>query len=713
MIQKWKEMSSKRQRSIVLGVLGAIILIMGIGYAAFSSQLNITGTSNITSNWDIRITNIKTTELEGATNAVEPSYDNTNGLYASFHTSLKSPGDYALYTVTIENRGNIDARIEKINTYYEENEYISFTLTGLNKGDVIKGGETKELEVKVLFNDEITSIDGDISIDLDVSIDVAQDSDNPLPADEHYLIYDYSANGGESSNAVNNYVAEGSNVNLSYTATKTGYEFMGWNTNKEATNGLDSLSMPASNTTLYAIFRLIDTTPPVIENVSTSSTTNSITVVTTASEDIGEITKYEYKIDENEYVEGSNTYTFTGLTQGTSHKIKVKVTNSEGLVSESEEKEVSTSVLNKPAFSEVETDNGKTITIIYPEGEGLTYEYQKDSGNWTTASQKQEVEFTESGILVARVSDGTNTESASHNIEIKKDSAGSDLVDSAGTVSSGDGLYVDSYEDNVYTYRGTNPNNYVTFNGESWRIISVNTSDNTIKIMRNAVLMDDQFDAAGARPQTGYCNWSDDYGCNIWGSSSTLYDSNMSPITELARQVGSGRKHALPTAEADLNEYLNTTYYNGLNETAQDMVKTDAVYKAGVLNYSSSQNLATEIGYASSAKWKGKVALIDATEYVRASTNSSCTNIYNGSSQNSSYPCKNNNWMYISGTYWWTMSPYSSNDSNAVWYVYRSGFLNYYSAYDAYGVRPVLTLKSEIQITGGSGTSSNPYTLGI
>ena len=441
-------MNKRRKNNYIILGLCAVLVLMGIGYAAFSSKLNITGTSNITSNWDVRITNIES-ELNGATDLEAPIYDNTNGLYASFHTGLSKPGDYALYTVTIENRGDIDARIEQINTNYQENEYVTFTLSGLSKGDVIGGSETKELQVRVEFNNDVTSIDGDIDISLDVSIDVAQNSDNPLPADEYYVTYDYTTNGGESSNAVNNYVAENTEVNLSYTASKAGYEFMGWNTDKDAVTGLESYTMPANNTTLYAIFRKIDTTPPVIDNVSTTSTTNSITVVTTAIDEDGEITKYEYKIDNNEYIEGSNTYTFTGLTQGTSHTIKVRATNGDNLQVESEEKQVTTSVLDKPTFSEVETDNGKTVFITYPEGEGLIYDYQKDSGSWTRATQSQQVEFTESGTLVARVTDGTNTETATYAVEVKQDSAGSDLVDQAGVVTSGDGLYKDSYESNV------------------------------------------------------------------------------------------------------------------------------------------------------------------------------------------------------------------------------------------------------------------------
>ena len=683
-------MRRKKNNLIIVG-LCSILLLMGIGYAAFSSKLNITGTSNITSTWDVRITNIES-ELNGATDVSKPTYDNTNGMYASFHTGLSKPRDYALYTITIENRGDIDARIEKINSYYQENEYVTFTLSGLTKGDVISGGETKELQVRVEFNSEVTSIPGDIDISLDVDIDVAQDSDNPLPADEYYVTYDYTTNGGESSDAVNDYMAESTEVNLSYTASKTGYEFMGWNTDKDAVTGLESYTMPTNNTTLYAIFRKIDTTPPVIDNVSTTSTTNSITVVTSASDEDGEIVKYEYKIDNNEYIEGSNTYTFTGLTQGTSHTIKVRVTNRDNLQVESEEKQASTSVLDKPTFSEEETDNGKTVTITYPEGEGLTYEYQKDSGSWTNATQSQQVEFIESGTLVARVSDGTNTETATYSIKIA--SAGSDLVDQAGVVTSSDGLYADSYESNVYTYRGSNPNNYVTFNGESWRIISANTSDNTIKIIRSSVLEDREYDtSSNGRDDGNYCNH---VFCNIYGSTNSLYNSSGSAISTLAREVN-GTKYQLPSKESEISTYLNGTYYNSLNATARSMI-VNGEYKAAPVSSNSISNISTQIGYASEAIWKGKVGLLDATEYMRATTGSSASS---------------NNWLNISDVYW-TMSPNSGVYSGNVWSVTSAGALdNNDGAYYAYGDRPVVTLSPSVKITSGDGSENNAYSLEI
>ena len=52
-------------------------------------------------------------------------------------------------------------------------------------------------------------------------------------------------------------------------------------------------------------------------------------------------------------------------------------------------------------------------------------------------------------------------------------------------VTTGNGLYADATEPNRYIYKGQNPNNYITFNNELWRIISVE-NDDTLKIISNA-----------------------------------------------------------------------------------------------------------------------------------------------------------------------------------------------------------------------------------
>ena len=301
----------------------------------------------------------------------------------------------------------------------------------------------------------------------------------------------------------------------------------------------------------------------------------------------------------------------------------------------------------------------------------------------------------------------TNLEINAKGNVIKKDTLGEDLIESAGVVSSGDGLYKDGYEENVYTYRGSNPNNYVTFNNELWRIISVNTADNTMKILKEEPLENRAFDtSSNGRYDGQYCN--DSGGCNIYGSTSTLYDINLSPITTLAREVGK-TAYNLPIKEASLNTYLNETYYNSLNDIAKEMIVV-GIYKVGILEYNS-PDMTTDINRVNSVKWKGKVALIDITEYVRASTYSSCENIHSLWPQNT--PCGNQNYMF-SNFAWWTISPYSHLYSNRIWYIDNKGIFygSYETDYD-YGVRPVVTLSPEVKITSGDGTQNNSYQLSL
>ena len=103
-------------------------------------------------------------------------------------------------------------------------------------------------------------------------------------------------------------------------------------------------------------------------------------------------------------------------------------------------------------------------------------------------------------------------------------------------------------------------------------------------------------------------------------------------------------------------------------------------------------------------RWTGKVGLMSAADYGYAST--SCTDSTN---MNGSTDCKNNNWIYNSSYYQWTITPLSDY-SNYVWNVNTSGLVYNY-AHFTLGVRPVLYLKSSVKITGGTGTSSDPYKL--
>ena len=71
----------------------------------------------------------------------------------------------------------------------------------------------------------------------------------------------YDKNGGASVSKASASVNYNSAIDLTPTASKNGYEFIGWNTNKNATTALSSLKMGTSNVTLYAIYKKIVTIP--------------------------------------------------------------------------------------------------------------------------------------------------------------------------------------------------------------------------------------------------------------------------------------------------------------------------------------------------------------------------------------------------------------------------------------------------------------------
>ena len=108
--------------------------------------------------------------------------------------------------------------------------------------------------------------------------------------------------------------------------------------------------------------------------------------------------------------------------------------------------------------------------------------------------------------------------------------------------------------------------------------------------------------------------------------------------------------------------------------------------------------------------WEGLVGLIYPSDYAYASTDAGCANDIVGSDST----CNTNNWLHPSSGYYWTISPRASSSSaNFVWGVFSSSRVNRNDAYYAHGVRPALYLDSNIQITGGDGTSNLPYVLDI
>ena len=451
---------NKMQRNYIIAGLCMILVIMAVGYAAFASQLKISGTSNISSNFLVKITDIKSSVLSGsASDAVEPTHTD---LTATFSTNLVSPGDAMKYDITVENQGNIDAYLSKIEVNATNNEAISFETSGIKEGDALLTGASDVLTVIVRYNSSVTSQPENTNSTITVTLDYAQNDGSYVP-------------------------------------------------------GVDGPSIGG-----------------------------------------------------------------------------------------------------------------------------------------------QEVEL----------------------------------------VESGDGLYADEYTEGRYVYRGSNPNNYITFNNELWRIVA-KEADGVYKIVRNEVLPEEMpFDENDYRDSESngaggtYCANSS-YGCNAWAATTNL----VGRPDEFTNTTQTGTV----LLDSTLNTYLNGEYLESIKENSDKIVRHN--YNIGAV-VSGNDDLATQISGEKTYKWNGKVGLINHSDYLRANSNQELcgTDIINSENYKT---CRNYDWMYISGIYWWTISPFATS-SGHVWYVLQAGDLYNSSAHSSAYVRPALYLTSSLSLSG-SGIESDPY----
>ena len=282
-----------------------------------------------------------------------------------------------------------------------------------------------------------------------------------------------------------------------------------------------------------------------------------------------------------------------------------------------------------------------------------------------------------------------------------------------------------------YRYRGASPKNYVTFNNETWRILGVFPTDdgtgnieNRIKLIRNESIGKDSWDEG----TTAYNYTKND---NLM----LLQDNNKLKAEYLEKTNKYDVMLTAPDAcggvnnwarPASLNTELNTTYLNSLDSTSKSMIGQAKYYLGG---YESSSILTQDM-YSYERKisgtayyndtnpnnWIGEIGLMYVSDYGYASSN--CNNSTNLES------CNNQNWLNniisLNTNYpdSWTITA-SLEDyyrrTVSSFYVNNQGVSDMYVCGMDSGkqIFPTVYLKSNVLITGGDGTSSNPYKLSI
>lgn len=116
-------MESKHKNALIVALV-AVVLVMAVGYAAFAQNLVINGSAEITSTWDVHMTQDNTQVTPNAGNASATAPDGTvtvgaggsgaTGTSATFTANLVSPGDTVTFVVPIVNTGTINAKLNTI-----------------------------------------------------------------------------------------------------------------------------------------------------------------------------------------------------------------------------------------------------------------------------------------------------------------------------------------------------------------------------------------------------------------------------------------------------------------------------------------------------------------------------------------------------------------------------------------------------------------------
>ncbi len=293
-------------------------------------------------------------------------------------------------------------------------------------------------------------------------------------------------------------------------------------------------------------------------------------------------------------------------------------------------------------------------------------------------------------MLIAKANDASITEYNSGN---KKEMFVFDHPEAEQTTGWSD------EERRDYRYIGNQPNNYITFNDETWRIVGVFTvemesgdREQLIKIIRNESI--------------GKIDWNT-YMNATWETSSLKNFLNGDYFNK--------GESFIYTYKNMFNITKTITIPKGLSENARN--KTAKVkWYLGKLNYNGSEAYSSERGSSVSDNYATNIiqnvglmypsdymySYADGVDNVCYSEGNKCTSTYGGIGK------PNVGWLFNGNYVQWLLS--CSTTSNAT-YINSSGEVSSEAVTSAREIRPTLYLSSDANIVSGDGSQENPYTL--
>ena len=286
-------------------------------------------------------------------------------------------------------------------------------------------------------------------------------------------------------------------------------------------------------------------------------------------------------------------------------------------------------------------------------------------------------------------------------------------------------------------YIGANPNNYVSIDGEVWRIIGVfnNIKSDTldehgetrIKLIRNEAIGGYSWDTSTYNSGNGINEWSQAdlmYLLNpgYTGINGSLYYNSgkgtcyagYNNATTSCDFTTTGLKSNLKSL---IDDALWNTGSNG-TETSWHAITTSKFYELERSNNTGkicTSGTACNDPLGRTTAWVGKIGLMYPSDYGYATGGGNYKREYCLSQILYTWnaECYNDNWLYTSTNHQWTITPLGGSDiSSHAFGIDMSGFVGGSPSGCPWLVRPTVYLKSNVQILSGEGSSTDPYLLG-
>ena len=260
-------------------------------------------------------------------------------------------------------------------------------------------------------------------------------------------------------------------------------------------------------------------------------------------------------------------------------------------------------------------------------------------------------------------------------------------------------------DENGKRYEGKNPNNYIWFNDELWRIIGnipvclksgCSTTENRVKIIKNDRLEHIVYNLtnySSSSPLT----W---IGSNVQNFLNRCYLGKASTCNDYCYVVNYNNQNISVGCDhssdgIDPNDFygkmIEDVYYN--IGTGDGTIKTAANYYTQEI--ASHTTVASKIGLMYASDWgyaiEGYAGTLDIDNGVKV--------------------FMDRNWLFSNGGES-IMTSHSSSELESVdsyGYIYPSKGRNYLAC----TIRPVLYLKSDVYVVSGTGTQVDPYRIGM